>query len=69
MFSGCTVQPDSKKTKIESVNQESSPSAGKNTGVALVPCCTWNGHGSVSLQPFPVVEIYPRSLGVICYDR
>ena len=38
MLSGCTVPPDSKKTEIGSRNQEASPSAGKNTGVVLVPC-------------------------------
>ena len=37
MFSGCTVPPDSKETKLQSSNQEASPSAGKNTGVILVP--------------------------------
>ena len=31
MFSGCTVPPDSKETKLGSSNQEASPSAGKNT--------------------------------------
>ena len=36
VFSGCTVLPDSKETKLESGNQEASPSAGKNTGVVLV---------------------------------
>ena len=34
----CTVPPDSKETKLESSNQEASPSAGKNTRVVLVPC-------------------------------
>ena len=29
---------DSKETKLGSSNQEASPSAGKNTGVVLVPC-------------------------------
>ena len=38
MFSGFTVQPDSKETKLGSSDQEVSPSAGKNTGVVLVPC-------------------------------
>ena len=38
MFSGCTVPPDSKETKIGSSDQEASSSAGKNTGVVLVPC-------------------------------
>ena len=34
----CTVLPDSKDTELGSSNQEASPSAGKNTGVVLVPC-------------------------------
>ena len=38
MFSGCTVPPDSKETKLGSSNQEASPSVGKNTRVVLVPC-------------------------------
>ena len=41
MFSGCTVPPDSKETKLGSTDQEASPSAGKNTGVVLVPCHAW----------------------------
>ena len=38
LFSGCTVPPDSKETKVGSSDQEASPSADKNTGVVLVPC-------------------------------
>ena len=38
MFSGCTVLPDSKETEHGSSDQDTSPSAGKNTGVVLVPC-------------------------------
>ena len=38
MFSGCTVPPDSKETELGSRGQEVSPSAGKTTGVVLVPC-------------------------------
>ena len=41
MFSGCTVPPDSKETKLGSSDQEASPSAGKNTGIVLVPCRAW----------------------------
>ena len=41
MFSGFTVPPDSKETKLGSTDQEASPSAGKNTGVVLVPCRAW----------------------------
>ena len=41
MFSSCTVVPDSKKTELGSSNQETSPSAGKNTVVVLVPCHAW----------------------------
>ena len=39
MFSGCTVPPDN-KNKLGSSDQEASPSAGKNTEVVLVSCCT-----------------------------
>ena len=38
MFSGCTVLPGSKETKLGSSEQEAPPSAGKNNGVVLVPC-------------------------------
>ena len=41
MFTGCTALPDSKATEFGSSNQEASPSAGKNTGVILVSCCTY----------------------------
>ena len=41
MFSGCTVPPDSKETKLGSSDQEASPSAGENTRVVLVPCHAW----------------------------
>ena len=41
MFSGCTVPPNSKETKLENSDQEASPSAGKNTGIVLVPYCAW----------------------------
>ena len=41
MFSGHTVVPDSKETKLESNNQEASPSTGKNIGLVLVPCRAW----------------------------
>ena len=37
MFSGRTVPPDNKKNKLD---QEASPSAGKNTEVVLVSCRT-----------------------------
>ena len=37
MFPGCIVPPDSKETELGSSNQEPSSSAGKNTGVVLVP--------------------------------
>ena len=35
--------PDSKETNSRSdgSNQEVSPSAGKNAGIVLMPCCTW----------------------------
>ena len=41
MFSGCTVLRNSKETELGSSDPEASPSAGKNTGVVLVPCRAW----------------------------
>ena len=35
------MSSDSKETEFGSSDQESSPSAGKNTGVVLVQCCAW----------------------------
>ena len=41
MFSGCTVLPDSSEIVLGNSGQEASLSAGNNTGVVLVPYCTW----------------------------
>ena len=41
MFSGCTVLPDSKDTKLGSSDEEAFQSVDKNTGIVLVPCRTW----------------------------
>ena len=41
MFSGCTVQPDSKETKLGSSDREACLSASENTRVVLVPCRAW----------------------------
>ena len=41
MFSDCTVLFDSKERELGSSDQEASLSAGKNTGIVLVPCCLW----------------------------
>ena len=53
------MPPDSKKTKLASSDQEASPSAGKNTGIVLVP--------------FRVLKCGPtaisRDVAIICYDR
>ena len=35
------MPPDSKETELGSRNQEASPSAGKDTGIVLMPCCKW----------------------------
>ena len=40
-FSSSTVPPDSKGIQPGSSNQEDSQSAGKNTGIVLVPCHSW----------------------------
>ena len=60
MFSGCVVLFGSKNTEFGSTDQEASPSASKNTGVVLVPCSR--------MEVRPVVWIFLRSLGVICYN-
>ena len=41
MFSGSTVPPDSKETELRSIDQEASPSTGKNTGIVLVRYHAW----------------------------
>ena len=41
MFSGSTVLPDSKETKLGSSKEETFPSAGKNNRIVLVPCCPY----------------------------
>ena len=41
VFSGCTMPPDIKETKLGRGYQEASPLVGKNTGIVLVRCCTW----------------------------
>ena len=35
------MPPDSKESELGSSDQETSPSAGKNTVIVLVPCCAW----------------------------
>ena len=35
------MSSDSKETELGSSNQEAAPSAGKNSGIVLVPCRTW----------------------------
>ena len=65
MFSDSTVPSGSKETELGSSNQEASPSAGKDTGVVLVPCRTWECVPKLLL----VVWIFLRSPGVICFDR
>ena len=54
MFSSCTVPPDNKQTKLESRRQEPFASAGKNTGIYLVPCCT---RKCVPIAIYSVVDI------------
>ena len=51
MFSDCTVPPDSKKTELGSSDQQAFLSAGKNSGVVLVPC------SCVPTAIFSVVDI------------
>ena len=66
MFSSCIVLLDSKESKIGSSDQEASPSVGKNTRAVFSAMLA---HGRVSLQLFPVVWIFLRSLGIMSYNR
>ena len=54
MFYDCIVPPDRKESKLESRNQEASPSLGKNTVTFLVPCRAWK---CVSTSIFGGVDI------------
>ena len=40
-MNSCSVPPDSKEPKLGSSHEQASQSAGKNTGVVLVPCRAW----------------------------
>ena len=56
MFYGCT---DSKESKLESSDQETSSLVCKNTGVVLVPCHPWKCvHTAIS----NLVDIFEVSL-------
>ena len=57
MFSGCAVPPDSKETKLGSRDQEASPSAGKNTVAAIVPCWAWKYVPTVICSGVNISEI------------
>ena len=58
VFLECTVPPNSKETELEISNQEASLSAGKSSGCHFA-------QQSASLQLFPMVQIFLRSLGII----
>ena len=64
MFSNYSVLPGTKEAKLGSSVQETSPSAGKNTGVVSRP----SSAGNVSPQLFLVIY-FCGSLGVACEDR
>ena len=63
MFSGCTVLPDRKETKLGSSDREAPPSTGKNTGAVLLSCHTWK---CVPTAISSGVDIF---MGVICYNK
>ena len=63
MFSDWTVLHDNKETQLGSSNQEASLSAGKNTGVVLVPCHAWKCVPTAISGGVDVSEV-PG-----CYDR
>ena len=67
MFPVYTLPPDSKETGVGSRDQEAFSLAAEFTGVVLMPCHAM--HRSMSLQLLLVMCIFPRSLGVIYYNR
>ena len=67
MFSGCTVPPGSKVTELRCSNQEGSPSAGKNTRIVSVPCCTWTcvptaNFGGVDISEVPGFHLLQKMI-------
>ena len=48
---------NSKDIKLGSSDQEASPSAGKNTGVALLPCLAWKCVLAAIVATFGCVDI------------
>ena len=48
---------DSKETELRSSNQETSPSAGKNTGIDLVPCRTWKCVPTAISSPVDISDV------------
>ena len=65
MFSDCTVPPYSKEAELDSSNQEASLSAGKNTGIVLMPCLAWKCGPMAISSGVDISEV----LDVICYGR
>ena len=65
MFSGCTVPPDSKKTRLGSSDQEASPSAGNIARTVLVPCCVWECVPNAISSGVDISEVP----GYICFNR
>ena len=63
MFPGCTVPLDSMETELGSSDQELSPSAGKNTGIFLLPCRAWKCvptaiSGGVDISEIPGCHLF-----------
>ena len=56
------MSPNSAETLLRSRKQESYPSAGKNTGVNLVPCRAWKRVPTAISGDVDISEV----LGVIC---
>ena len=63
MLFGCTVPSDSKETELGSSGQEASPSAGKNIGIVLVPCCTWKCVPTAVYSGVDISDVHSVNLG------
>ena len=56
------MPPNSKETQLGSSNQEASPSASKNTGIVLMPCCAWKYVSTAISSGVDISEVH------VCYE-
>ena len=70
MLYGYTLPLDNKETKLGNSDQEAPPSANKNSGVVLVPCCAWKCvPKAIALGLLLAIFLFSGTLVVICYSK